>query len=570
MNKVNTKMFWATLVAVTILPLIYGALYLYAFWDPYAKIENVPVAIVNLDVGSSGNNLGNDLVENLKENRSMNWQFVDLNYAEKGLLNKQYYAMAVIPKDFTNIIKSVDGSNPKKAEIEFKSRPTSSFMAAKFADTAMFKIKANLNEKITEKYFENIFDSTRDSAKDLGKAVDGSVKLEDGLEKAITGGDDLFKGTDKLNSGIYDLKNGLGELSSGAERLNNGANQLNVGVSSVSSGISNVDNGLTLIIGSLNSYFASHPEATMSAELRTALGAANQVSVGTKQLVVGSKSLMVGANDLATGSASLRENLYKAKNGSDELLVGIEKIKNGQTELNNGLNKALDGITELKNKLAEATKKAEEKTDFEKNQKQQKVMSGPVTIKDISIDLVANNGTGFAPYFIPLSLWVGAMAIFFLIDFEEKNKFKTKFGFGLLVGLVQNLVLGIVLRKLIGLEVNDVFKYYLLGTILSWTYFLIQLWLNLKLKMAGKFVAIIILMLQLTGSAGSYPLETLPSFFQKINPWLPMTYAVSAYREIISGNQSWVVVKDLRMLVIMSVVMFSLISFRKVYEYRKK
>lgn len=613
----SSKMLVATLVAVTILPLIYGALYLWAFWDPYSKIENIPVAIVNLDTGSTKKddkkiyNFGNDLVENLKENPAMRWEFVSESVAEDGLKSRKYYTEAIVPSDFSKNILSVDSDNPAKAEIQFKSRPASSFMAAKFADSAFVRIKAALNEKISKEYFDNIFSKTRDSAVDLGKAVDGAKELNDGMTDAKKGSQDLYDGTDKLNSGIVDLRNGLIKLRDGSNKLHDGFNviqegktisfsngidqaaagskqlltgavALDGGAGQVLAGLGTNSTAIEMVSSLVNQYLAANPEATGSAELQQAAAILSQIKVGMGQLSAGQTSVKSGASQLKAGLENLSVGLSSAKDGKDklnsgveeltnnlgvavtganDLLAGVEKIKSGQKDLIDGLQKAKDGTTELRDKLAKAWRTAMESTDSNKNAKQETVMSAPVDIHDVSIDLVENNGTGFAPYFIPLSLWVGAMAIFFLVELEGRKKLWQKSVVCMIVGVVQMLVLGIVLRRGLSLKVNNVVMFYLLGIVLSWVYILIQMWLNLRLGLAGKFVAIIILMLQLTSSAGSYPLETLPSFFQKINPVLPMTYAVSALKEIISGGEMSIIGMDLRVLVRMGLLMAVFISF---------
>lgn len=603
----KSKILLATLVGVVILPLIYGGLYLWAFWDPYGKMENLPIAIVDEDKCAQKTDkketkeycFGKDLVDELNDEKQMNWQFVDKQTAEEGLKNKKYYTMVVIPENFSENILSVDGDNPQQAKIEFKSRQASSFMAAKFSDTAFVKIKAALNEKISKEYFNNIFDDTRDSVVDLQKAVDGTSDLEDGLKNARDGSNDLYDGIDKVNSGAVDLRNGLNQLHDGSEKLAVGASEAFTGTTSLVIGSSGLNVGLNnLVVGSsqlqlatdnlissqsvviseINAYLAANPEATLSAELMTALTVAGQVSGGLTQvkggvvlsgqglgqLVSGSEalkngllSLSVGISNLATGSASLRDNLSSAIVGSSDLISGIEKVKDGSKDLRDGLSDAYDGSVELKDKLSDAVNTTKDKTNKTKNENQSEVMSKPVDIHDISIDIVNNNGTGFAPYFIPLALWVGGMAIFFLVDLENKKKTKHKFKeflpkicVSLIVSSLQVITLGLVLIGSLGLRVNHLSWLILFGILLGWSSTLIQMFLTLAWGLPGKFVGIVLLMLQLTSSAGSYPAETIPKFFQKISVFLPMTYAVSALREIISGDNLALVMYDIRTILV--------------------
>jgi putative membrane protein len=426
----KSKMLIATLVAVVILPLIYGGLYLWAFWDPYGKMENLPVAIVNEDKCATKSDkedkkeycFGQELVDKLKDEKQMNWQFVDRETATKGLNDKKYYTMAVIPGNFSKNVLSVDSDAPQKAEIEFTARQASNFMASKFSDTAFLKIKSALNEKISKEYFDNIFSETRDSVDDLKKAADGANDLTDGLNEAKEKSNDLYDGVDKANSGAVDLKNGLSSLRDGSEKLTVGTSNVFNGVGRLSTATDNLSNGQAMVIKMINAYLTANPSATSSAELMTALTAANQVNGGIGQLKSGLSSLSTGVSDVATGSASLKDNLSKAVDADQKLISGLEEIKDGQKKFGDALTEATDGSKELEDKLNEAVAKNIEKTNEDKNAVQAAVMSAPVGIHDVSIDIVNNNGTGFAPYFIPLALWVGSMAIFFLIDLELKNK----------------------------------------------------------------------------------------------------------------------------------------------------
>ncbi|MDD2224879.1 MAG: YhgE/Pip domain-containing protein [Candidatus Shapirobacteria bacterium] len=566
----KSKLLTATLVAVVILPLIYGILYLWAFWDPYGKMENLPVAIVNEDKCAYKSDksdkeqycFGQELMDKLKEEKDMNWQFVDNETAEKGLVDKTYYTMATIPKDFSENILSVDSDNPQQAQIEFKSREASSFMASKFTDTAFDKIKAALNEKISKEYFDNIFSETRDSVKDLKKAADGASDLADGLLEAKDGSNDLYDGIDKANSGAYDLKNGLNTLHNGSETLATGASNALSGVNQLSTGTNNLSAGQSAVISAINAYISLHPEASTSAELQTALVAATQVNGGINQLKTGLSSLSVGVSNIATGSASLRDGLSSAVDGGATLMDGLAEIKDGEKELGDGLADAYDGSVELRDKLSESVDKNIDKTDEVKNAVQATVMSAPVDIHDVSIDIVNNNGTGFAPYFIPLALWIGGLATFFLIEltFKSKNivkEFMPKLWLSLIVGTFQVITLDFVLIYFLGLQINYFWQFIGFTMLLAWCFTLIQMILVLVFEMAGRFIGVVLLMLQLTSCAGTYPLETAPEFFQKVSPYLPFTYAVSGLRELVSGSNFNLVIFDSQ--IILYIILFVLV-----------
>jgi putative membrane protein len=240
------------LTAVITLPLIYSALYLYAFWDPYNKIRDLPVAFVNQDQGfiknSTYRNLGNELENELHSNTDLKWSFITIDQADAGLQNKIYYSYILIPANFTRTVMSVDGDNPQKANVVLKTREATNVISARIVNRAAYEISQKLGHKISEEYFNNIFVDSRTSADDLKKAVDGAQKLANGLSDAQTGslelknglndaaqgGSDLNKGLKDAYQGGYDVKAGVGQAYDGSADLNTGLKSLSDGAASLS------------------------------------------------------------------------------------------------------------------------------------------------------------------------------------------------------------------------------------------------------------------------------------------------------------------------------------------------
>ena len=273
---------------------------------------------------------------------------------------------------------------------------------------------------------------------------------------------------------------------------------------------------------------------------QTVDGGIGKLKNGLSVLTDGSKTVATGVSTLEAGSVTLVDGLAQAEDGSNLLWNGIVSIWDGQNSLLSGLIKARDGIAELRDKLTDALVSTQKKTEPIKNDVQSDVISEPVQLMNNSIALVENNGTGFTPYFTPLALWVGIMALFFFLSPDDKkHTWKTFIGklsaVGI-TGIVQSTILGVVLILLLRLKVKYIILFFLFLVLVSLCYGVIQFFFNYVFKDVGKFIGILVLMLQLTTSAGSYPLETIPKFLQMISPYLPMTYAVNVLREIISGG----------------------------------
>ncbi len=211
-----------------------------------------------------------------------------------------------------------------------------------------------------------------------------------------------------------------------------------------------------------------------------------------------------------------------------QLEDGVDKLYKGSNELAIALK---DGAGEMKSGLKNSS---EEMGDF---------VSAPINMKNEPINKVPNYGTGFAPYFISLSLWIGAIMMFFVIsaktdDDANLSKFDKVIGkylsFGF-IGLLQALLVSAVVMGL-GLTPTSTGMYFVSIVFLSLVFIAIIQCLISLFGDAGRLLGIVLLILQLTACAGTFPLEIVPKFFKVINPYMPFTYSVELLREVISAN----------------------------------
>ncbi|MGM0753370.1 MAG: YhgE/Pip family protein [Bacillota bacterium] len=344
------------------------------------------------------------------------------------------------------------------------------------------------------------------------------AELEAAIAQIKNGASDLQTGTGALSKGAGDLKNGADGLTAGIEKLNNGQMELHAGVGKLVDGSAQLDEGS-------NQLQAGQGEVVKNfGLLNDKLGEVYQ-----------------GTVSVASGASELSSGLNKVYNGSTQLTDGSKKLADGSTELAEGSTKLSDGTTEYETKLKDASKEA---NSVKADDDTYDMMAGPVDVKNEKINHVPNYGTGFAPYFLSLGLFVGALLISIVYPLREPANrpssgmswFLGKFTVLTVVGIIQSLVAAGILLLGLGLEVESV-PLFLLSTIITSLTFLalIQMLVTI-LGDPGRFVAIIILILQLTTSAGTFPLELIPSALQPISALLPMTYSVSAFKAVISSG----------------------------------
>jgi putative membrane protein len=259
----------------------------------------------------------------------------------------------------------------------------------------------------------------------------------------------------------------------------------------------------------------------------------------------GAATLAAGARTLAGGAGSLAAGAAQARNGGGTLVTGLDRLLAGGSRLSTGLQKAQAGGSLLARSL---TKGAASLPAYDRRQRagHAQAMSDPIHLQTQRVDPVPDYGTGFAPYFIPLALWVGALMTYFIVrplsgralasTLPDADVALAGLWPGVVVTSVQAVVLVCVLELTLGLHPVEPAALLLFALVSAFAFTAILQFLSAALGTAGKFVAIVLLMLQLTSSAGTFPLQTVPRFFQLINPWLPMTYVVSGLRQAISGG----------------------------------
>lgn len=586
------------ILGVVIIPLLYSFFYLDAFWDPYAKLSDLPVAIVNLDKGAviqeENRNLGGEMCDELKGDGSLKFVFTDEQDAREGTEKAKYYATILIPEDFSANIASANTEHKQMSTIIFQSNEKRNFLATQILSKAVDEMEIKTKQKITKEITKELADQLRSAPSKLGELSDGLGKLSDGAETLAdklndfsAGANKAKQGADQVSDGANSLSTGLEQLLAGATQLNNsvqnmdqlksGAETLAASANTFNQSLVGYTNGVQQLIGQVGETSAFlqkyatkiNPEiqkdpyfSQFLATLNKPENAANlkKLSDATGQLKEGSKLIAKGVNQISAatknadqlkaGVGAIKEGLTTAKAGSDALAKGSASLKGGLTTLGDGAGKLQNGSEELKNGIDTAKNEVENSitsadTKLTALDGLDEFASSPVEFEKQSINPVPNYGTAFAPYFLSLSFWVGALIIFFGIYFDADGKFKllsrnsnnklARSFIYLLIGFVQAMVLGVVLTAGLGLHVEHVFLYYFACSLISVVFIAIVQFLLVFAKDIGKFLAIAFLILQLTSCGGTFPMETVPKLFNVLYPFMPMTYSVGLLKEAISS-----------------------------------
>ncbi|EGV07487.1 YhgE/Pip C-terminal domain protein [Streptococcus constellatus subsp. pharyngis SK1060 = CCUG 46377] len=269
---------------------------------------------------------------------------------------------------------------------------------------------------------------------------------------------------------------------------------------------------------------AQQSQESILAALQQSTTGASQVAAGANQLVSNSAALVSGVGKLSDGAGKIADGSTKLADGSSMMTSNLGRLVSGVDTLTAGLTDAKDQLSTVTTNKANA-----------------KALANPLTTKKTDKDHVGKNGIGMAPYMISVALFVAAIStnvIFSTLPSGKKPETRMEWlkariqvngVISLLAGL---LVYGAV--HMIGLTANH--EWATLGIILltSMCFMAVVTALVTWDTKLGAFISLILLLLQLASSAGTYPLPLTDKIFQNINPWLPMSYSVSALRQTIS------------------------------------
>jgi len=317
-----------SVIAIIVVPLLYSLLYLDAFWDPYARVKDMTIAVVNEDGGAllDGKkvNYGEDVVENLKSNGDIGWEFTSNEKADEGLENKGYYAKFVIPENFSkNVVAAKDGK-PQVADLKFVCNEKKNFLAAQIN----LQVKNTLKEEIVSTVSNNY----------VTVAFDSLYKAKDGLVKASDGSNELYKGIGQLNDKVPMLVEGANKLGDGATQLKDGQGELNSGIKSVNNGLSEVNSKIPALGSGVDKLYDG------SQELKNGL---SEVNSKVPALSSGVDELYAGSQRLNNGLSEANSKVSGLSSGVDELYAGSQELKNGLSEANSKVSNLSPGVNKL-------------------------------------------------------------------------------------------------------------------------------------------------------------------------------------------------------------------------------
>ena len=576
-----------TLLAIIILPSLYALINIQACWDPYDNTGNLEFAVANLDVGATFEgedmNVGNQLEDELKRNDDFYWTFVSEDELREGVKNGTYYAGIIIPKNFSSSIKSITTDDPHSAELEYVVNRKTNPMASKLSDSAARAVYNKINAKIVQfidvAAYAKLGELQSALASGASQMSSGAGQLSAGASQVQSGASQVQSGASQVKSGASDLEKGASDLSSGASQVQSGASQVKSGASQVKSGASDIKSKSSQVSTSADKISQGSSQVQESAkqldqvdesslppqvqpvvhgskELANAssnlAGASSNLAQGSSKLANGSADLANGASDLADGASGLADGASGVAEGGSALADGASQLADGTNQLADGsvslaagsamlANGASSALFSASSALSGAAGSLSSITGVDEDEVGNYIYS-PVTLKENELYEVPDYGSEVAPFYIVLSMWVGAIltCVMLRTGLSTGTKYtppEVYFG-KLLIFLVMALLettVTLIGAFILGIKMSNPLMFALSAYFIALIFMLIVYSLVSALGHIGKGLAVIWLVFQISGTGGIYPIQLMGPILQAVYPYMPMTHGINLLRESALG-----------------------------------
>jgi len=331
--------FIIVMIGISLIPALYNIIFLSSMWDPYGQLSDLPVAVINNDKEASYNgnsmSIGKDMVSNLKENKTLDFHFVDDEEGKKGLEDGNYYMVVTLPSDLSKKATSILTNHPEQMKIDYQTSSGHSFIASKMSDSAMTQLKQNVSTNVTETYTKALFNKMVDLKNGISQAASGSEKLTDGANQLVAGSQTLTTNLHSLADSSLTFSNGTEQFTKGLSSYVSGVEQLHLGLGNFNSGLVTYTGAVSQLDSGLGQLSSKSPELVRGI---------NQLYTGVESYTGGVSQLNAGLNQFSSGVSAYT-------NGVGSLATGANQLSNQSATLRMGVEQLSEGIQQLSSKL---------------------------------------------------------------------------------------------------------------------------------------------------------------------------------------------------------------------------
>lgn len=651
----------AIAIGLCIIPSLYAWFNIYSNQDPYANTSSIKIAVFSEDKGYSINddehvNMGEKIVEQLKDNKSLGWQFSNTkDDAIEGVRSGDYYAAIIIGDDFSESLYNFLDNGLKNPSITYYENSKKNAVATKITDTGRSTLQQSINTEFVNVMIgtmlnelnslaENDVDAVAAVMENLRRInenldgydsmikslIEGNKKMSDSLTEirsilpqvqqvindTVTSAeiadttiqtalDDVIKKMDEASRSMGEIADkAIEELEKAsrflptdtdmankcllkAKELIEGLGEHNDALLEALEALDRIDGiDLSVVTSLRNAIAGVKALEEMAAEL---IGESADMIESAPELIAAKYELLkpvlekcrekltdikdaynnkvVGAIDNLKKSVELSvKSIIESLNNAGNSLNGVERLLLGVSNImlstNDSLDMANNTIAGLKERLTELSLKADEidenegykalLTLIEADAKAYaKFLSEPVLVEQKDVYLTTNYGTNVTPFYTTLAIWVGGIVLVALmkvhVDYEDEEIKKASLSqkyFGRLLlfiamGQIQTAITVLGNIYILKTDCTHPVMFWVVAAVASLVFISFIYSLTLAFGDVGKAIAVVMVVIQIAGSSGTFPIELLPNFFRNIYRYFPFPYSINAMREAISGLYEW-------------------------------
>ena len=578
------------LLALVLVPALYGGLYLYANNDPYQNLDQVPAALVVLDTGSTHTtgtvvNAGREVADELVADGSFDWHEVGADRAREGVRDGSYEFALTVPADFSAALTSSGRFAPEQARLTMSTDHATSYLSTTITDTVTARVRDAVTERLggaaAEQFllgFGQIHGSLQEAADDAGTLRDGLVesaaaasRLQPVATRVRNGGTELAADlasieqragglpaqTDQIADRALDVANGNAKVARVGDVLRGYSLAAKNAVNDTRLDLRNRMAALGLDAMQQSQLLAIYDQLGRSvadADAAVARGAAelNRLSDDATRVASDSRTLANGMPALAAG-------VEDARSDADKLATGATRLGRGADDVSTGLGEVSAGGGRLAATLGEVVASIPDVGDSERA-RIAGTIADPVVISNAAEVDAGSYGAGLAPLFMALAAWIGAFVLFLLARPLSRralaaNQAPLRVALGgwltpALAGVVQMVVLLAVVAASVRMVPENLPGTVLFLVLMSATFVAIVHALNAWFGRTGQVLGLALMVLQLVTSGGAFPWQTIPEPLHWLHHLLPMSYAVDGLRQLMYGGLSGAVLRDVVVLLV--------------------
>lgn len=521
-------------MGLAVLPSLYAWFNILSNWDPYGpeSTSNIKVAVAYDDTGINISgmdiNISTNIVEALKTNDTIGWVFTDsTDEAIEGVWSGDYYAALIMPADFSKDMVSFLADNMTHPEIIYYTNQKKNAIAPKITDKAKTAVQQQVNATFISTLTEAIMKSA-----DVADNIGGKNKADSTLES----------GSDSMNNSLIDILIAKFQV-------------INTQVVTFDNVLSALSNIMTTAQTSADTAKGISPDISGTFEGERAILNELNKTIGQSSLIDSSLFSTISHDiDAVSGYMNSISSIY------NDMGYNIDDFNKSISQMGESINNTLVMVRNIEDNLNETTNKLVEfknsgvysllQTAISFNTDElASFISAPVAITTEDLYPITNYGSAMSPFYSVLSIWVGALILVAIIhvkvhpfDSIKVNSVEAFFGRYItffLIGQAQALLITLGDLFFIGIQCIHPFKFWFAAAFTSFVFTMITYSLTVAFENVGEAAAVVIMVIQVAGAGGTFPIQCLPAIYQAIYKYLPFTYAMDALRECVGGTYSW-------------------------------